>query len=122
MSKVGPAASEKIAAELKKQEKLVDIQAAADLEWLLGQPQFRRWAIGLVYAGQFCGVNKTIWDGSSKIHYLEGRRSIGVDVLKTFLNFPELYSRLEQERIEAELGSLGRLKLKKLLDEDNEDA
>jgi hypothetical protein len=101
---------------LKKRERLLDSQAMEDLKWLLAQPQFRRWVIPLIYASEFCGVNKMIWDSSSRIHMLEGRRSVGIDVLKTFVKFPELYSILEHERVEAELDSLNRQKIR---EEDN---
>lgn len=102
--------TEKEYAARQRRERMIDLQAKEDLEWLLRQPQFRRWAVPLVYAGEFCGVNKMIWDSSSRIHMLEGRRSVGIDVLKTFMNFPELYSQFEHERVEAELDSLKRMK------------
>lgn len=110
MSKTGPLASEKNLAESKKRDKLVDLQASEDLKWLLNQPQFRRWAIGLVF--HHCMVNKMIFRPNSEMAFLEGRRSVAVDVLKTFTNFPELYSRFEHERVEAELDSLERARIR----------
>lgn len=112
--KMGPAANEKLAAEARRREKLIDLQFKEDLEWLLRQPQFRRWARWLIYG--VAAVNKTIWEASAKIHLLEGRRTIGIDVLATFLRFPELYSQFEVERIQAEFDQLERERMKRTED------
>jgi hypothetical protein len=109
-NKMGPAADERSAAQKARRDKLIDYQAKEDLRWLLQQPQFRRWAVGLIYAGEFCGVNKTIFQTSNLFAFLEGRRAVGVDVLRTFSRFPELYSQFEHDRVEAELEQLKRMK------------
>lgn len=115
----GPTVNEKKLAELAAREREVDAQAVSDLKWLLQQPQFRRWAIGHVY--HLCGVNKSIWDPSAKIHLLEGRRTVGIDTLTTFMKFPELYSKFEQDRVEAEIDLLNRMKNRKELGVDDGD-
>lgn len=109
---LGPAASEDKYAQSKRRDRLLDYQAKEDLKWLLQQPQFRRWAIGHIYASQFCGVNKSIFRANSEMAFLEGRRSVGIDVLATFTNFPELYSQFEQERVQAEVESIARAKVR----------
>lgn len=118
MSKMGPAASEKLFAEARRREKLLDLQFRSDLEWLLKQPQFRRWAVWLIYG--LCAVNKAIWRTNNEMALLEGRRAIGIDVLATFLRFPELYSLLEGERVQAEAAQLERERMKRQETEDAE--
>ena len=107
--KVGPAASAKNAAEAALRARFERDLIKEDIRYLLTLPQFRRWATILIYASEFCGVDKTIWDPSARIHFFEGRRSVGIDVLKAFMEFPELYSQLEHERVEALMEMLTRL-------------
>lgn len=114
---LGPTADPRTQKRLAEVEREIDAQAEADLEWLLKQPQFRRWATGLIYSGQYCGVNKSIWESSSKIYLLEGRRSVGIDVLSSFTKFPELYSQFEKDRVEAEISLINRKRMR-IISED----
>jgi hypothetical protein len=100
--KEGYLANEDKQDEKRKRDKLRAEQATADLQWLLGHSQGRRWFYRLVYG--VCGVEDGIWEASAAIHFREGRRSIGIDVKnEAQAACPALYlSMIQEQMIEAQ--------------------
>lgn len=76
--KVGKLESTRSAAVSRSQQEVAEAQIAEDVRAIMALPAGRRFIYRLIY--DICGVENGIWVPSAEIHYLEGRRSVGIAV------------------------------------------
>ena len=83
---------------LRDREKLALFQNDEDIRAIMGTPQGRRFMYRLAYG--ICKVDGGIWSASAEIHYLEGRRSVGIEVKSEAQRVaPREYVAMIQEQI-----------------------
>lgn len=98
-----PFLSENDWAQLDKAARLFWTQVAADAEWLIQQPQFRRFAFAWMDEPRFCGVwASTHRSDDRATTYLNGKRDSGL-ALQQLLQAvaPKLWMRLLHEGFNA---------------------
>ena len=64
--------------EAKKRDRLNQDQAVEDTRWMLGSINGRRFIWKYL---EFCGVFRSSWDNSAKIHFNEGVRNVGLRII-----------------------------------------
>lgn len=86
--------------DLKEKERLAQMQAAGDLEWLLDKPHFRRFLLRLFGS---TGVLNQSYTGNADTHFNEGARSVGLKLL-TEINEVDPYTwpRMQIEHLDAQ--------------------
>lgn len=83
---------------LRDRERLAVYQRDEDLKTLMSTPAGRRFLYRLAYG--ICGVENGIWSASAEIHYMEGRRSVGIEVKNEAQRLaPREYVLMIQEQI-----------------------
>jgi hypothetical protein len=83
---------------LRDRERLALYQNGEDFKFLMSHPQGRRFMYRLAYG--ICGVENGIWSASAEIHYMEGRRSVGIEVKNEAQRLaPREYVQMIQEQI-----------------------
>ena len=95
----GRAADEQRLAEQRRKERVAREIELDDLRAVLSTPKGRRFFYRLIF--DIAGVQSPSWSPSAEIHYKEGRRSVGIDLMLEAQNeFPLLYLNMIAERTE----------------------
>lgn len=86
---------EAVVAERRRKDKDARKQELADLRWLMGQPQGRRFMWRVL---ERAGVYKTSFTGNSATFFNEGKRDMGLWALATVMEAcPEQFLSMTQE-------------------------
>lgn len=76
-------------------------QALEDVRFLLSRIEFKRFAGRLL---NFCGVNASGFIGSSELYFNEGKREVGMQVVREIAEAdPDAYPRMMMELRQEEL-------------------